>query len=106
MLAIRALLLMLKEGLRVFNDRLKGQEQLDCKDLPVRSMRCKFSWVTDTCMSGTRYWVCLLQIGLTANSMTVRSPVLVAGKHYLAVIWSVIAAPRNWPPNVQYIADP
>ncbi len=47
MLAIRALLLMLKEGLRVFNDRLKGQEQLDCKDLPVRSMRCKFSWVTD-----------------------------------------------------------
>lgn len=63
MLAIRALLLMLKEGLRVFNDRLKGQEQLDCKDLPVRSTRCKFSWVTDTCMSGTTLIAsCLLRL--------------------------------------------
>ncbi len=40
MLTTAALLLMLEAGLRVFNARLKGQEQLDCKDL---LMRCKFS---------------------------------------------------------------
>jgi len=62
MLMTRAVLLMLKAGLRVFNARLKGQEQLDCKDLLVNSMRCKFSIVADTCMSGTALFACLFRL--------------------------------------------
>ena len=50
MLTIRPLLLMLKAGLRVFNARLKGQEQLDCKDL-LHTLQ--FSRVPDSCKSGT-----------------------------------------------------